>query len=366
MQRHIRTLIVRGAMLLLALVSMPIARPARAADQRCFAETKQCISGRFRDYWEQNGGLAVFGFPTTPARDERNRDTGKTYLTQYFERNRFELHPEKTAPYDVLLGRLGDDQLLKHGYDWRTAPRERGPVPGCLWFKETGHNVCDVAGGLQFKTYWQSHGVQDAQLNPYGKSLALFGYPLTDVRMETNSSGYLVFTQWFERARFEWHPDRPTQPTRYTVRLGLLGNEIRKGLEALIPGDLKRARDTLLSYFAALHGGRYGEAVQYYGGSYETLRNWNGDLPAPKLFEGGCKVNGLQCLPVRRIVSEKASSAREFQFVVEFSNADGSLFRRGPCCGASEKEMPTQWQWPYIVTKIGDQFLVQGLPVYVP
>ncbi len=29
----------------------------------CFKETGQCINGRFREYWERNGGLAVFGFP---------------------------------------------------------------------------------------------------------------------------------------------------------------------------------------------------------------------------------------------------------------------------------------------------------------
>jgi hypothetical protein len=32
---------------------------------------------------------------------------GRMYLTQWFERARFEYHPENAAPYDVLLGRLG-------------------------------------------------------------------------------------------------------------------------------------------------------------------------------------------------------------------------------------------------------------------
>lgn len=39
-------------------------RPALAADgERCFGETGFCISGRIRQYWENNGGLPVFGFP---------------------------------------------------------------------------------------------------------------------------------------------------------------------------------------------------------------------------------------------------------------------------------------------------------------
>ena len=79
-----------------------------------------CISGRFREYWEQNGGLAVFGYPLSAARNESTAEG--TFLTQHFQRNRFELHPEKSAPYDVLLGRLGDDQLRAQGRDWRTLP----------------------------------------------------------------------------------------------------------------------------------------------------------------------------------------------------------------------------------------------------
>ncbi len=42
--------------------------------------------------------------------------------------------------------------------------------------------------------------------------------------METNSSGDTVLTQWFERARFEYHPNNPAA---FRVLLGLLGNEVR-------------------------------------------------------------------------------------------------------------------------------------------
>src|SRR3712207_72575 len=77
--------------LLLALVPLGYAgNRAFAQDQRCFPQTGQCISGRFRQFWEQNGGLPVFGYPITPARNETNPDNGQSYLTQWFERNRFE------------------------------------------------------------------------------------------------------------------------------------------------------------------------------------------------------------------------------------------------------------------------------------
>jgi len=369
MNRPTHTVLAALALIVLSLVAIPTAGTVHAQSELCFSQTNQCISGRFREYWEQNGGLPVFGYPVSPARNEINRDTGKTYLTQSFERNRFELHPEHARPYDVQLGRLGDDQLRRQGINWKQLPRAKGPIPGCLWFPQTGHNVCDEAEGPQFRSYWQSNGLQDLQLDSYGRSLALFGYPLSEERLEVNSSGYYVRTQWFERARLEWHPDKPWQATRYTVSLGLLGNELRSQPATARPGDLGKARDTLIAYFSALNGRRYNEAVGYYGGSYEqNLRQFNPGLAANDyagLFEHVCS-GLLKCLKIRRVVSQEVVAPRGFRFVVEFSNPDGSLFKLGPCCGSTEEDMPPQTQFSYVVTRIENRFLVQGLPVYVP
>jgi hypothetical protein len=35
------------------------------------------------------------------------RADGQPFTVQYFERARFEWHPEKSAPWQVLLGQLG-------------------------------------------------------------------------------------------------------------------------------------------------------------------------------------------------------------------------------------------------------------------
>ena len=180
-----------------------------------------CIEGRFREYWEQNGGLAVFGYPISPA--ARQQTAEGNFLTQYFERNRFELHPEKARPYDVLLGRLGDDRLKQQGRDWFAFP-EGQQTAGCLWFAETSHSVCDQEAGIGFKSYWESHGLEDPTLTRFARSLALFGLPLSEPALETNAAGATVMTQWFERARLEWHPEKPRQ---FKVLLGLLGNETR-------------------------------------------------------------------------------------------------------------------------------------------
>jgi hypothetical protein len=69
--------------------------------------TKHSLAEPFLAYWRSQGGLAVFGYPISEAFEETNETDGKTYLVQYFERNRFEFHPENQPPYDVLLGLLG-------------------------------------------------------------------------------------------------------------------------------------------------------------------------------------------------------------------------------------------------------------------
>lgn len=101
-----------GGIVLLALLFLQNIGAARLdqapqAKKLCFQqETGWCIRDRFLEYWWSNGGLPVFGYPLSPPRNEINRETGKSYLTQWFERARFELHPELAAPYDVLLGDL--------------------------------------------------------------------------------------------------------------------------------------------------------------------------------------------------------------------------------------------------------------------
>ena len=139
--------------------------------------------------------------------------------------------------------------------------------------------------------------------------------------------------------------------------------------------DLVRARNLLVRYFKLLHDGYYDEAVNLYADGYflyadgyEVLAEWNPDVPANhygQLLASACE-RQLHCLEVRRVVSSKAVSASQFDFVIEFSNADGTLFKRGPCCGATEKEMPTVRQFTYRVEKRNGEMRVHGLPVYVP
>ena len=227
--RRMFSILVLAGLMMAVVVSPRSTRAAESLETQCFdvPGITNCLEGQFLTYWRTNGGLPVFGYPITAKADEMNADTGVSYPTQWLERNRMETHAENAGTaYEVLLGLLGKDRLRQLGRDPNTEPRESGPKAGCVWFEQTGHNVCDQANGVGFKTYWQSNGLKISGLDKYGQSLQLFGLPLTEPKMETNSSGDTVMTQWFERARFEWHPGNPDQ---YKVLLGLLGKEVRVG-----------------------------------------------------------------------------------------------------------------------------------------
>lgn len=191
----------------------PVAQPSDPS-VAFFAETGHTLRGTFRSYWQSNGGLAVFGMPLSEELTERGSD-GRDYTVQYFERNRFELHPESAPPYNVQLGRLGDDILKLNGRDWFSFAKG-GEQPGCRYFAETGHSLCGA-----FLEYWSSHGLEldGRRGKTAAESLALFGMPLSEPQLETFPDGRSYVVQWFERVRMEDHGADG-------VLLGLLGREV--------------------------------------------------------------------------------------------------------------------------------------------
>ncbi len=209
--------------LLVLILTLPAAKAASRSGDQCFAgipSISDCLSGRFAQYWQGSGGLPVFGYPITPVFDAAARDGA--VMAQMLERNRLEYHPELRPPYDILLGRLGEDLLVARGRDWHNE-LPGTPQAGCWFAGLTRHSVCDQETGIGFLSYYRSHGLDlgDPGISQR-ESLALFGLPLTEPAVETNAAGDTVITQWFERARFEYHPEKPRA---YRVLLGLLGNE---------------------------------------------------------------------------------------------------------------------------------------------
>jgi outer membrane protein assembly factor BamB/plastocyanin len=183
-----------------------------AGPVQTFAETGFSLSGQFLGYWRNNGGLPVFGYPIDSERQAEGR------VEQWLERERFELHPENSGtPYQVELGRLGAEALAKQGRDWSTFAKSDPQV--AHYVAETGHAIAP-----QFWDYWRNHGLEfgDPGIS-YRESLALFGYPLSEPQIEQAADGQMYLTQWFERARFEYHPSN-TAP--YQILLGRLGAEV--------------------------------------------------------------------------------------------------------------------------------------------
>jgi hypothetical protein len=85
------------------------------ADGHYFPETDIYVGGSFWSYWNENGGLRIFGYPISPEMDEMCED-GEIHTVQYFERARYEYHPDEPDAYIVLLTRLGSA-----AYDARSA-----------------------------------------------------------------------------------------------------------------------------------------------------------------------------------------------------------------------------------------------------
>jgi len=164
-----------------------------------YPQTGQSVCKQMEPYWQRYGGLPQFGYPISAPMQEKSPTDGKSYTVQYFERARFELHPEnKGTAYEVLLGLLGKQF---HPVDGPAAPINDGKH---VYFKETGHNV-----GALFSGYWQAHG-----------GLFVNGYPITEEFPEKGADGKMYTVQYFERGRFEYHPENKPP---YDVLLGTLG-----------------------------------------------------------------------------------------------------------------------------------------------
>lgn len=158
-----------------------------------FPQTGHYLRGQFLSFWQQNGGVPIFGYPIT---EEYQRNNDKK-IVQHFERARFELNQEGGQGV-VELGNLGAELL--------TLQRANYPpvalVPNTdtlIYFPDTGHTL---QGG--FKSFWEAHN-----------GPALFGSPISEEFLEISSDGIARTVQYFEKVRFEFDGT--------TVQIGMLG-----------------------------------------------------------------------------------------------------------------------------------------------
>jgi len=212
-----QTSVIYSSAIINVLPSAKQAPVPSTADRYYFPDTQHTLSFGFKYFWDHSGGLPIFGYPLTEEFSETNSDTGKVYTVQYFERERYEYHPEfKGTPYETELGRLGAIDAQQRGLSgtgsFQTVPNSNDP--NCTYFSQTGHNACGT-----FRSYWQSHGLEfgDPSIS-FRESVALFGYPISEQFVQNGTT-----VQYFERAVLEYHPEKP-QP--YTILLRRLGTDL--------------------------------------------------------------------------------------------------------------------------------------------
>ena len=174
----------------------PVAARPNGPSSQFFPETGHNVGGAFLGFYQRSGGLDIFGFPRT----EEILEDGRT--AQFFQRAKLEYHVDKAGtPYEVQLALLGD-----------ALTTQRRPFPGAAPFVSSGDHVffAETGHGLHygFLNYWRNRG-----------GLDVFGYPISE---ELTEGGYTV--QYFQRARFEYHPEHAGTP--YEVQLGLLGDQL--------------------------------------------------------------------------------------------------------------------------------------------
>jgi hypothetical protein len=158
------------------------------------------VSPQFEGFYYARGGERVLGRPIAPAEPVNGR------MVQWFERARVEHWPEHGGtPYELQLGRLGVEytegrSFINQGY-FVSSPELR-------YFPVTGFAV-----GGAFLRFYDQYGGLDA-----------FGYPISEEFDEVLPDGRAYRVQYFERARFEYHPEHAG--TENEVQLGLLGTAL--------------------------------------------------------------------------------------------------------------------------------------------
>ncbi len=150
-------------------------------------------------YWIQNGGERIFGRPL-PQEKPLLEENGREF--QWFERARLEIWPEYPATkYVIQPGRIGTEFTKGINFPTQEFFVNR---PGLMYEEATQHGLRG-----EFLKFWQENGGVD-----------IFGYPISDELQEILPEDRAYHTvQYFERARFELHPNDASQP----IKLGLLG-----------------------------------------------------------------------------------------------------------------------------------------------
>jgi hypothetical protein len=136
--------------------------------------------------------------------------------------------------------------------------------------------------------------------------------------------------------------------------------------------DLSIAENALISFFDHLDSQNFEKALELFELNH-SADSWEGleifSLPEERdnraqVLKNYCAATGT-CLKAMVIDTIKENE-ETYNLLVQFKRADGSIFILGPCCGATEEEMPSQKEFNFKVKKINNEFKVITTPIYVP
>jgi peptidoglycan-N-acetylglucosamine deacetylase len=87
-----------------------------------FPETEQNLRWGFKEHWEKNGGIRIFGYPISAEFEQHG------FTVQYFERAIFEYHPENPLEWRILQPLIGSEAARVDDVD-REAREHDGETP---------------------------------------------------------------------------------------------------------------------------------------------------------------------------------------------------------------------------------------------
>jgi hypothetical protein len=162
-----------------------------------FQETGHTLSGRFRKFWEKRNGLQVFGYPMSEPFEEASPVDGQIRITQYFERARFEYHPEDMGSFyrqmegynGITLATLHETQLSDLG---RQTAVKRSMRVG---------SVSQLNGTLEWSpAIWSRHievNLSAQWLYAYEGNLPVFNAPIATGKdgFNTPTGSYAVYSK---------------------------------------------------------------------------------------------------------------------------------------------------------------------------
>ncbi len=197
---------------LCALIFILAAVPAAAQKTQpveYFPQTGHWVNGEFLEKWRSvPNGVQLFGFPVTE--DFISGDI----RVQYFQRARFEFHPENPPTRQVVVTDLGLEmwQLDQGAFKESLQPALNNPA--CLVYATLNFRVC-----YAFKDFYLANNGPEQ-----------FGNPISNVGEE---NGLLV--QYFERGRFEWHPELSSGQRVTLTNIGQISFDLNEDRRWMMP-----------------------------------------------------------------------------------------------------------------------------------